>query len=147
MTWNEHAVVTGGAGFVGSHLVDRLLSDGFRVTSIDNYGSGRRRNLEHLDDETAFRELEHDIRDPLPEFEAVDQIYHFASRASPADFESHGVEIAQTNSQGTGNVYDLAVEHDAPVVVASSPGGLPMSCAANTSRHRSTVRCIRCSTR
>ncbi|WP_128226253.1 NAD-dependent epimerase/dehydratase family protein [Halobacteriaceae archaeon SHR40] len=120
MTRGEHAVVTGGAGFVGSHLVDRLLEDGFRVTSIDNYGSGRRENLEHLSDEAGFTELEHDIREPLPEFKNVDQIYHFASRASPADFKSHAIEIAQTNSQGTRNVYDLAIEHYAQLVIAST---------------------------
>lgn len=116
----KHVVVTGGAGFVGSHLVDRLLTDGYAVTSLDNYGSGRRANTEHLSTTPAFTEMEHDVREALPEFESVDQVYHFASRASPADFEAYPVEIAQTNSQGARNVFDLAKEHDARVVIAST---------------------------
>lgn len=127
MTLNEsradsepHAVVTGGAGFIGSHLTDRLLEDGFRVTALDNYGSGRKENHAHLDDEERFEVIEHDIRDPFPEFEVVDQVYHFASRASPEDFETDGIEIAMTNSLGARRVFDLGVEHDATVVIAST---------------------------
>jgi UDP-glucuronate decarboxylase len=120
METNKHAVVTGGAGFVGSNLVDRLLSDGYAVTSLDNYGSGRWANLQHLSDEPAFTHQEHDVRSPLPAFERVDQIYHFASRASPADFDAHPVEIAQTNSIGANHVYEAAREHDARVVIAST---------------------------
>lgn len=115
-----HAVVTGGAGFVGSHLVDRLISDGFAVTTIDNYGSGRQDNLTHLPSNAPLTELNRDVREPFPPFDEVDQIYHLASRASPTDFKTHAVEIAQTNSQGAKHAYDCAVQHDATVILAST---------------------------
>ncbi|GAB7013716.1 NAD-dependent epimerase/dehydratase family protein [Halolamina salina] len=114
-----HAVVTGGAGFVGSHLVDSLLDDGFRVTSLDNFGSGRPSNLEHIDT-SRFDSLEHDVREPFPELDGVDYVYHFASRASPTDFESHPVEIALTNSEGAHNALEFARENDARTVLAST---------------------------
>jgi UDP-glucuronate decarboxylase len=120
MTGRAHAVVTGGAGFIGSHLVDDLLADDHRVTAIDNYASGRPDNVSHRADDDRFSLIEHDVRDPLPDFDTVDCIYHFASRASPKDFESHAVEIAMTNSVGTRHVLEAADEHDARVVLAST---------------------------
>lgn len=119
MSEPPHAVVTGGAGFVGSHLVDSLLDDGYRVTTLDNYGSGRPANLAHVDRDR-FESRTHDVRDPLPEFDRVSHFYHFASRASPEDFESHAVEIALTNSVGARNVFEAAREHGARVVLAST---------------------------
>lgn len=119
MTESPHAVVTGGAGFVGSHLVDSLLDDGFEVTSLDNFGSGRPKNLEHI--ETArFDSIEHDVREPFPDLGEVDYVFHFASRASPKDFESHAVEIALTNSEGAHNALTYARENDARAVLAST---------------------------
>jgi len=115
----KHAVVTGGAGFVGSHIVERLLDDGYRVTSLDNFGSGRPDNLAQIDD-ARFHSREHDVREPFPEFESVDAVYHFASRASPDDFGSHAVEIALTNSVGTENAFRFAREHDATTILAST---------------------------
>lgn len=114
-----HAVVTGGSGFLGSHIVDALLVDGYRVTSLDNYGSGRSRNLDHVDS-PRLETRTHDIRETLPEFDSVDQIYHFASRASPDDFKSHAVEIALTNSVGARNALQCARAHDARLVLAST---------------------------
>lgn len=114
-----HAVVTGGAGFVGSHLIDSLLADGFRVTSLDNFGSGRPTNLSHIDSER-FTSIDHDVREPFPEMDTVDYVFHFASRASPKDFESHAVEIALTNSEGTHNALSCALDHDACVILAST---------------------------
>lgn len=114
-----HAVVTGGAGFLGSHIVESLLRDGRRVTVIDNYGSGRPENLEHVDEE-ALTLLDHDVREPFPSFDDVDAVYHFASRASPADFESYAVEIALANSEGTHNALECARLHDARTILAST---------------------------
>lgn len=119
MTEHAHAVVTGGAGFVGSHLVDSLLADGFRVTSLDNFGSGRPSNLEHIEN-TCFDSIEHDVREQFPDIGNVDYVFHFASRASPEDFESHAVEIALTNSEGTHNALEYARKNDARVVLAST---------------------------
>lgn len=115
----SHAIVTGGAGFLGSHLVDNLLEDGHRVTVLDNYGSGRPENLDHLQTEGVDIE-NHDVRDPFPEFDEVDVVYHLASRASPDDFESHAVEIALTNSEGTKNALECARAHDARALIAST---------------------------
>jgi len=114
-----HAVVTGGAGFLGSHLVDALLEDEFRVTSLDNFGSGRQSNLAHVESDH-FENRRHDVREPFPAFDHVDEVYHLASRASPDDFVDHAVEIALTNSEGTHNAYECALEHDAPVLLAST---------------------------
>lgn len=115
----KHAVVTGGAGFLGSHLVDDLLESGYRVTVLDNYGSGRPENLRHAAGDR-LNLLEHNVRDAFPEFDAVDTVYHMASRASPRDFKSHAVEIALTNSQGTKNALECALEHDAKTLIAST---------------------------
>ena len=119
MSERPHAVVTGGAGFLGSHLVEKLLKDGYRVTSLDNYGSGRPENLKGIESDR-FESLSHDVREPFPAFDLVDHVYHFASRASPKDFDSHAVEIALTNSGGTHRALECGHEHDARVVLAST---------------------------
>ncbi|QDX41023.1 NAD-dependent epimerase/dehydratase family protein [Salarchaeum sp. JOR-1] len=119
MKSKPHAVVTGGAGFVGSHLVDSLLDDGFQVTSLDNFGSGRPTNLAHIESER-FASIEHDVREPFPDLGDVDYVFHFASRASPKDFESHAVEIALTNSEGTHNALRYARDNDARAILAST---------------------------
>ena len=119
MTEHPHTVVTGGAGFVGSHLVDSLLEDGHRVTSLDNFGSGRPRNLKHVDSKR-FDSVNHDVRESFPSLGDVDYVFHFASRASPKDFESHAVEIALTNSEGAHNALSYARDHDARAILAST---------------------------
>ena len=112
-------MVTGGAGFVGSHLVDSLLDDGFEVTSLDNFGSGRPKNLEHIESDS-FASIEHDVREAFPDIGDVDYVFHFASRASPKNFESHAVEIALTNSEGTHNALRYARDNDARTILAST---------------------------
>jgi nucleoside-diphosphate-sugar epimerase len=119
MSGTTHSVVTGGAGFVGSHLVDSLLADGHRVTSLDNFGSGRPANLEHIDTER-FVSINHDVRESFPDLGDVDYVFHFASRASPKDFDSHAVEIALTNSEGAHNALAYARDNDARVILAST---------------------------
>lgn len=114
-----HSVITGGAGFVGSHLVESLLDDGHRVTSLDNFGSGRPKNLAHVESKR-FESIEHDVRDPYPNLDNVDYVFHFASRASPKDFESHAVEIALTNSEGAHRALEYGRTHDARVILAST---------------------------
>ena len=110
----NRVVVTGGAGFIGSWLCERLVRDGYRVICIDNVSSGRKRNLEHLDVEF----MEHDVREPL-ELNA-DYVFHLASRASPLDFNEHSTEILLTNSSGTYNMLQLTKQNNARFLLAST---------------------------
>ena len=122
------ALVTGGAGFIGSHLCDSLLDDGYRVVCLDNLGSGRIENLDTARESERFEFVEGDVRQPLEETlsegqfdpESVSRIYHLASRASPADFESNPLEIAETNSRGTRHVLEFARSADARVLYTST---------------------------
>jgi UDP-glucuronate decarboxylase len=115
----QTALVAGGAGFVGSHLCDALLNDGYEVLCIDNFGSGRPRNVEHLLNHPRFTLKDADIRQP-PALPPVDEIYHLASRASPEDFTDFPVRIALTNTEGTRNLLDHAVACDAKMLFAST---------------------------
>ena len=110
----NRVVVTGGAGFIGSWLCERLVRDGYRVICIDNVSSGRKRNLEHLDVEF----MEHDVRQPLEL--KVDYVFHLASRASPVDFRDHPTEILLTNSLGTYNLLQLSKQNRARFLLAST---------------------------
>jgi len=80
------ALVTGGAGFIGSHMCDRLLKDGHEVICVDNLLTGTRDNVAHLASESRFRWLQHDICEPLHVDQSVDYVLHFASPASPPDY-------------------------------------------------------------
>jgi len=116
---SKSALVTGGAGFVGSHLSESLIADGYEVFCVDNFGSGRRENISSLLEKPRFRLIDADVREKLG-FPAVDEVYHLASRASPKDFTSHPVRIALTNTEGTRNLLDYAVENDATFLYAST---------------------------
>jgi len=112
-------LVTGGAGFLGSHLCEWLLSDGKEVICLDNFGSGRRANIEDFEDHQRFSVISRDVRIPgsLP---SVERIYHLASRASPADFTDFPVNIALANTQGTRRLLDHARACNARMVYAST---------------------------
>jgi len=113
------SLVAGGAGFLGSHLCERLLVDGHEVVCVDNFGSGRRENVSSLLDYDRFTILEADLREE-PNLPATDEIYHLASRASPSDFTDYPVQIALTNTRGTRHLLEHAVEHDATMLFAST---------------------------
>lgn len=114
------ALITGGAGFIGSHLCDFLIKKEDRVICIDNMGSGTGRNIEHLKENSNFSFIEHDIIKPLELNEKIERIYHLASRASPADFPKFPIEILMTNSVGTYNMLELARKNNAKILFAST---------------------------
>ncbi|MGB9931509.1 UDP-glucuronic acid decarboxylase family protein [Haloarcula amylolytica] len=112
-------LVSGGAGFLGSHLCERLLNEDHEVICFDNFGSGQLDNISGYKDHPKFTINDRDIRlsGSLP---PVDRIYHLASRASPADFTDFPVDIALTNTQGTRRLLDHARACDARMVFAST---------------------------
>lgn len=112
-------MVTGGAGFLGSHLCDALLAEGHAVTAVDNLLTGRRGNIEHLRNDSRFEFLEHDICQPF-DCGRVDYVFNFASPASPVDYSEHGIETLQVGSLGTFNALELARKYEARFLMAST---------------------------
>lgn len=110
-------LVAGGAGFVGSHLVDLLLEKNYEVTVIDNCITGHKKNLAHIKD---IRHIEKDIREPLKFDQKFDQIYNLASPASPIDFEKIPMFIMETASIGHKNLLDVAKDTGARIFFAST---------------------------
>src|SRR5438874_1326787 len=96
------ALVTGGAGFLGSHLCDALLAEGHNVIAVDNLLTGRANNVEHLRNETRFELQQADVTEPF-DFGKVDYVLHFASPASPVDYSQWGIETLRVGSVGTFN--------------------------------------------
>jgi dTDP-glucose 4,6-dehydratase len=117
----KRAVVLGAAGFIGSHLSDRFLAEGWRVTGVDNLITGTRRNLEHLAREPRFDFLEADICEPLDRITGrVDAVLDFASPASPIDYLKHPFETLHVGSHGVENALKLAKRAGAPFVLSST---------------------------
>jgi len=113
------SIVTGGAGFLGSHLCDRLLVDGHRVICVDNLDTGTLENIEHIRDER-FVFLQHDMIDHLEVSEAVDYVFHLASPASPIDYLRLPLHTLKVGSYGTHNALGLAKRHRARFLLAST---------------------------
>jgi len=113
------ALVTGGAGFLGSHLCDALLGEGYSVITVDNFVTGRRSNIEHLRNDSRFELREIDINAPF-DCGKVDYVFHFASPASPVDYTIHGIETMKVGSYGTFHALDLARKYDAKYLVSST---------------------------
>jgi len=112
-------VLTGGAGFIGSHLVDRLLADGAHVLCVDTLLTGRRENLRHLDDpHFAFRQ--HDVTTPIDVDGPVDYVLHFASAASPVDYLAHPIKTLKAGALGTWVTLGLARAKGARFLLAST---------------------------
>lgn len=115
----SRALVTGAAGFLGSHLTDALLQEGYSVIGVDNLSTGDPKNLEHLQKESRFTFLEHDICKPF-DCGSVDYIFNFASPASPPEYQRLGIETLLVGSEGTKNTLDLAVRYGAKFLHAST---------------------------
>ena len=118
-----HHLVAGGGGFVGSHLVDLFLARGDTATIVDNFSTGRRRNIAHLRGDDRVAVVEYDITAPLPSSIAdgrFDTVLDLASPASPDDFKTMPLEILAVGSTGTRNLLDLAREQNARFFLAST---------------------------
>src|SRR6266545_737961 len=111
-------LVTGGSGFLGSHLCERLLKDGHEVVCLDNFFTGARTNVEHLLDNHRFELMRHDVTDPFTL--EVDEVYHLACPASPIHYQRNPVRTIRTAVEGTLNILDLAREVRARVLIAST---------------------------
>ena len=117
---NKTAVVTGGAGFLGSHLCDRLLSEGFRVIAIDNFITGSPDNVEHLAGDPNFRLIRQNVSEFIFVPGAVDFVFHFASPASPIDYLEHPIPTLKVGALGTHNSLGLAKDKGAKFLLAST---------------------------
>ena len=111
-------LVTGGAGFLGSHLCDRLIRDGHEVLCLDNFFTGRRENVKHLLDHHSFELVRHDVTEPV--LLEVDQIYNLACPASPVHYQYNPVKTVKTNVMGTINMLGLAKRVRARILQAST---------------------------
>jgi UDP-glucuronate decarboxylase len=111
-------LVTGGAGFLGSHLCDRLIGEGHEVLCLDNFFTGRRDNVTHLLDHSRFELVRHDVTEPI--LLEVDQIYNLACPASPVHYQYNPVKTVKTNVMGTINMLGLAKRVRARILQAST---------------------------
>jgi dTDP-glucose 4,6-dehydratase len=114
------SVITGGAGFLGSHLTDRLLAEGHRVIAVDNLVTGNVANIEHLAGNPSYRYIKHDVTDFIYIPGHVDHVWHFASPASPIDYLKIPIPTLKVGSLGTHNALGLAKEKGASFLLAST---------------------------
>ena len=114
------AVVTGGAGFLGSHLCERLLADGWQVVCVDNLVSGAASNVAQLKANKAFESIQHNVSSPLYLDGPIDAVLHFASPASPVDYGDHPIATLKVGTLGTHNMLGLARAKGATFFLAST---------------------------
>ena len=117
---SQRVVITGGAGFLGSHLCERFLSEGWDVLCVDNLLTGNRDNIVHLESDGRFEFLEHDVTKYIDVDGAVDAILHFASPASPIDYLELPIQTLKVGSLGTHNALGLARAKGARFLIAST---------------------------
>src|SRR4051794_3492222 len=115
-------LVTGGAGFIGSHLCDALLAAGHSVACLDNFLTGSRANVAHLAENARFTLVEHDVTRPYagPGADAAEAVFHLASPASPVGYRTHSIETLRVNSIGTMNMLELATRRGAKFLITST---------------------------
>src|SRR3954469_1647404 len=114
-------LITGAAGFLGSHLTDLLLSQGHQVIGVDNFITGKEANIAHLKGHPQYRFIRHDVIEPMTQsLPPLDRIYHMTSPASPIGYVKQQVATLKVNSQGTWNMLELAEHHAARFLMAST---------------------------
>ena len=113
-------VITGGSGFIGSHLCERFLSDGHEVVCVDNFLTGAQSNTDHLLGKAAFSRLECDVSESISVEGKVDAVLHFASPASPIHYMEHPLETLKVGSYATINCAELALRNKARILLAST---------------------------
>jgi len=118
MTQEKRILVAGGAGFLGSHLCERLLVEGGTVFCVDNFQTGRSENISHLLGRTNFKLLKHDIVEPFDV--RVDEIYNLACPASPVQYQADPIYTLKTSVYGSVNLLNIAVRHKAKILQAST---------------------------
>jgi dTDP-glucose 4,6-dehydratase len=116
---SKRALVTGGAGFLGSHLCDALLGEGWSVVAVDNLLTGKSCNIVHLNNDSRFEFVKTDICQAF-DVGRVDYVFHFASPASPIDYTVHGIATLQVGSLGTFQALDIAKKSNAKYLVSST---------------------------
>lgn len=116
----KNILITGAAGFLGSHLCDRFLKEGYKVIGMDNFITGDKRNLEHLKSNVNFQLIEHDVTEHITIDENLDYILHFASPASPIDYLKIPIQTLKVGSIGTHNLLGLAKVKNARLLIAST---------------------------
>lgn len=117
---HRRILITGGAGFIGSHLCEQLLVEGNHVLSVDNYSTGTIDNIEHLRAFGEFTAVQHDITAPIHLLDAVDVVVHLACPASPTAYGQMPIETLDACAQGTRNCLELARTHDARFILVST---------------------------
>jgi dTDP-glucose 4,6-dehydratase len=113
-------LISGAAGFLGSHLTDLLLTQGHEIVGVDNLLTGKAENIAHLKGDARYTFIHHDVIDPLEISGPIDRIYHMASPASPIGYVKHQVATLKVNSQGTWNLLELAVAKGGRFLMAST---------------------------
>src|SRR6478609_895863 len=113
-------LISGAAGFLGSHLTDLLLSQGHEIVGLDNFITGKPQNIAHLEGNKKYKLIRHDVIEPVKIDGPVDRIYHMASPASPIGYVKHQVATVKVNSQGTWNLLELSLEKRSRFLMAST---------------------------
>ena len=114
------ALITGGAGFLGSYLCDRFIKEGYNVVCMDNLITGTRSNIAHLETNPGFKFIKHDVSKHIDIQGDVDYVLHFASPASPIDYLNYPIQTLKVGSLGTHNALGVAKEKKAKFLLAST---------------------------
>ncbi len=117
----KHVLITGGAGFIGSHLCEKFLKEDYIVTCIDALYAGSEKNIAHLSSNPAFKFIKEDIlKYDFSNLEKIDLLLHFASRAAPDEYQEEPIHTIETNSFGTVKMLEIAKQHNAVFILAST---------------------------